>query len=73
MAETRLGLKGLEGDTRSSAHTPDDTSVKTVLDIYGHLYEGLDRDAANAPTAPRDTLDVVAMWWRADSDAEGEG
>jgi len=23
------------------------TSVKTVLDVYGHLYEGLDRNAAD--------------------------
>ena len=49
------------------------TSVKTVLDVYGHLYEGLDRDAANALAAPWDAPDVVAMWSRADSDAQGEG
>lgn len=24
------------------------TRVKTVLDVYGHLYAGLDRDAADA-------------------------
>lgn len=28
------------------------TSVKTVLDVYGHLYEGLDREAATALQAP---------------------
>ena len=28
------------------------TSVKTVLDVYGHLYEGLDRQAAEALEAP---------------------
>jgi integrase len=28
------------------------TSVKTVLDVYGHLYEGLDRQAAEGLEAP---------------------
>lgn len=28
------------------------TSVKTVLDVYGHLYEGLDREAADALDPP---------------------
>jgi hypothetical protein len=28
------------------------TSVKTVLDVYGHLYEGLDREAADSLEAP---------------------
>ena len=27
-------------------------SVKTVLDVYGHLYDGLDRDAADALASP---------------------
>lgn len=45
------------------------TSVKTVLDVYGHLYEGLDRDAADALDAPWDASDVVALWSRASSDA----
>ncbi|HZD23874.1 MAG TPA: site-specific integrase [Acidimicrobiia bacterium] len=44
------------------------TSVKTVLDVYGHLYEGLDRDAADTLQAPWDTPDVVAMWSRDASD-----
>ncbi len=45
------------------------TSVKTVLDVYGHLYEGLDRDAADALAAPWDASDVVVMWSRAGSDS----
>ena len=40
------------------------TSVKTVLDVYRHLYEGLDRDAANTLAAPWDASDVVVMWSR---------
>ena len=40
------------------------TSVKTVLDVYGHLYEGLDRDAADTLKAPWDAPDVVALWSR---------
>ena len=40
------------------------TSVKTVLDVYGHLYEGLDRGAADTLTAPWDAPDVVATWSR---------
>jgi len=31
------------------------TSVKTVLDVYGHLYEGLDREAAENLEAPWST------------------
>ena len=49
------------------------TSVKTVLDVYGHLYEGLDRDAANALAPPWDASDVVALWSRTDSDASSGG
>jgi len=49
------------------------TSVKTVLDVYGHLYEGLGRDVANTLAAPWDASDVVALWSRADSDAKAEG
>jgi len=30
------------------------TSVRTVLDVYGHLFEGLDRDIADALGAPSD-------------------
>ncbi len=30
------------------------TSVRTVLDVYGHLFEGLDRDVADALDAPSD-------------------
>ena len=40
------------------------TSVKTVLDVYGHLYEGLDRDAADTLTPPWDPSHVDAMWTR---------
>jgi integrase len=40
------------------------TSVKTVLDVYGHLYEGLDRDAADTLNPPWDASDVVALWSR---------
>ncbi|MCL1593979.1 MAG: site-specific integrase [Actinomycetia bacterium] len=38
------------------------TSVKTVLDVYGHLYEGLDRNAADTLQPPWDPSDVVALW-----------
>jgi hypothetical protein len=31
------------------------TSVRTVLDVYGHLFEGLDRDIADSLDAPSDT------------------
>ncbi len=31
------------------------TSVRTVLDVYGHLFEGLDRDIADSLDAPPDT------------------
>jgi len=40
------------------------TSVKTVLDVYGHLYEGLDRNAADTLNPPWDPSDVVALWSR---------
>ncbi len=40
------------------------TSVRTVLDVYGHLYEGLDRGAADALKSPWDAPDVVALWSR---------
>jgi integrase len=31
------------------------TSVRTVLDVYGHLFDGLDRDIADSLDAPSDT------------------
>ncbi len=31
------------------------TSVRTVLDVYGHLFEGLDRDIANSLDAPSES------------------
>lgn len=31
------------------------TSVRTVLDVYGHLFEGLDRDIADSLDAPSDS------------------
>jgi len=40
------------------------TSVKTVLDVYGHLYEGLDRNAADTLNPPWDRSDVDASWSR---------
>lgn len=40
------------------------TSVRTVLDVYGHLYEGLDRSAADALKSPWEAPDVVALWSR---------
>ena len=40
------------------------TSVKTVLDVYGHLYEGLDRNAADTLNPPWDPSHVDAMWTR---------
>jgi integrase len=40
------------------------TSVKTVLDVYGHLYKGLDRNAADTLNPPWDRSDVDAMWTR---------
>lgn len=40
------------------------TSVKTVLDVYGHLYQGLDRNAADTLNPPWDRSDVDAMWTR---------
>ena len=40
------------------------TSVRTVFDVYGHLYEGLDRDAADALASPWDGSSVVATWSR---------
>jgi integrase len=40
------------------------TSVTTVLDVYGHLYDGLDRSAADTLAPPWDAPDVDAMWSR---------
>ncbi len=40
------------------------TSVRTVLDVYGHLYEGLDRGAADALAPPWESPDVDARWTR---------
>ncbi len=40
------------------------TSVKTVLDVYGHLSEGLDRDAADTLQPPWNESDVHAMCTR---------
>jgi len=40
------------------------TSVKTVLDVYGHLYEGLDRNAADTLNPPWDDPDVDGKWRR---------
>lgn len=40
------------------------TSVKTVLDVYGHLYEGLDRNAADTLEPPWSPSHVDAMWSR---------
>jgi len=40
------------------------TSVKTVLDVYGHLYEGLDRNAADTLNPPWGGSDVDASWTR---------
>ena len=40
------------------------TSVKTVLDVYGHLYEGLDRNAADTLEPPWEPSDVDASWSR---------
>ena len=40
------------------------TSVKTVLDVYGHLSEGLDRDAADTLEPPWSESDVHAMCTR---------
>ncbi|MCP4306989.1 MAG: site-specific integrase [bacterium] len=39
-------------------------SVKTVLDVYGHLSVGLDRDAADTLEPPWIESDVDAMWTR---------
>lgn len=49
------------------------TSVRTVLDVYGHLYEGLDRDAADALASPWDASDVVATWSRRTSPDQSRG
>jgi integrase len=40
------------------------TSVKTVLDVYSHLSEGLDRDAADTLKPPWTDSDVHAMCTR---------
>ena len=31
------------------------TSIRTVLDVYGHLFEGLDRDIADSLDAPSES------------------
>jgi integrase len=46
------------------------TSVKTVLDVYGHLYEGLDRNAADTLNPPWDPSDVDEMWTRRTRDKD---
>ena len=48
------------------------TSVKTVLDVYGHLYEGLERNAADTLNPPWDRSDVDAMWTRRTRDRNEE-
>lgn len=40
------------------------TSAKTVLDVHGHLSEGLDRDAADTFEPPWSESGVQAMWAR---------
>jgi integrase len=50
------------------------TSVKTVLDVYGHLYQGLDRNAADTLEPPWNPSHVDAMWTRRTRDRnEGRG
>ncbi len=39
------------------------TSVKTVLDVYGHLYEGADGDAADHPTNKSRPIRVLSASW----------
>jgi hypothetical protein len=39
-------------------------AVKTVLDVYGHLSEGLDRDAADTLDPPWTDSDVHALCTR---------
>ena len=39
-------------------------SIKTVLDVYGHLSEGLDRDAADSLEPPWSDSDVHRMCTR---------
>ncbi len=42
-----MGAGGIEPPTSAViASRLGHTSVKTVLDVYGHLYEGLDRNGA---------------------------
>lgn len=40
------------------------TSVQTILDVSGHLNEGLDRGAADALQSPWEPLHVDALWSR---------
>lgn len=40
------------------------TGVKTDLGVYGHLYKGLDRGAADTLAPPWDASHVDAMWSR---------
>jgi integrase len=47
------------------------TSVTTVLDVYGHLYDGLDRSAADTLAPPWDASDVDTMWSRRPSQGLG--
>ncbi len=49
------------------------TSVKTVLDVYGHLHEGLDRNAADTLQPPWDPSDVDALWSRRNRHREKGG
>jgi len=43
------------------------TSVKTDLDVYGHLYEALDRNAPTPSSLPRTLL----MWTQCGHGAHG--
>ncbi|MCJ7782086.1 MAG: hypothetical protein MUQ27_14810 [Acidimicrobiia bacterium] len=50
------------------------TSVKTVLDVYGYPYEGIDRNAADTPKPPGDRSDMDVLWPRHTRDRdEGRG
>jgi len=46
------------------------TIVKTVLDVYGDLYEGRDRAVADTIEPPWDASDVVALWSRRTRDKD---
>jgi integrase len=55
MRHTRVALLTEQGAHPSViASRLGHTSVRTVLDAYGHLFEGLDRDIADALDAPSD-------------------